>query len=131
MEALFMAYEKKFMFLIRGDEVLFKGYSVFLQHKDWALSLGITEDEFNNTVRGTCTKIDGKWFANFYCDNDREDGRCAAAGRKFAPDFMKHCKTNSLEILSDEEPFTIQKEKKSENAAPHEKTKQKKRLKRK
>jgi len=106
-----MAYEKKFMFLIRGDEVLFKGYSVFLQHKDWALSLGITEDEFNNTVRGTCTKIDGKWFANFYCDNDREDGRCAAAGRKFAPEFMKHCKTNSLEILSDEEPFTIQKEK--------------------
>jgi len=104
-----MAYEKKFMFLIHGDEVLFKDYSVFLQHEDWAKSLGIAMDEFNNMIRGTCAKIDGKWYANFYCNYDREDGRCAAAARKFAPVFMKHCKTKSLEISSDEEPFTIKK----------------------
>jgi len=104
-----MASGNKYMFLIHGDEVFFKDYSVFLQHKDWAMSLGITEDEFNYTIRGSCTKIDGKWYANFYCEYDREDGRCAAAARKFAPVIMKHCKTNSLEVSSDEEPFTIHK----------------------
>ncbi|GBU27790.1 hypothetical protein R84B8_01331 [Treponema sp. R8-4-B8] len=103
-----------FMFLIRDDKVLFSDYSVFLQHEDWAKSLGIVDDEFNNMVRGTCAKTEGKWRAIFYYNYDREDGRCAAAARKFAPVIMKYCKTSSLEILSDEEPFTIHKEKKKE-----------------
>ncbi|WP_461257879.1 hypothetical protein [Treponema sp. R80B11-R83G3] len=105
-----MISDNEFMFIINGDELLFNDYSVFLQHKDWAESLGIVEDEFNNMVRGTCAKTDGKWYANFYYNYDREDGRCAAAARKFAPAIMKYCKTNSLEILSDEEPFIIRKE---------------------
>ena len=104
-----MAYSKKYMFLIHDDKVFFLDYSVFLLHKEWAKSLGIDEYEFYYTIRGTCTKIDGKWIANFYCENDQEDGRCAAAAHKFAPEIMKHCKANSLEILSDEEPFTIKK----------------------
>jgi hypothetical protein len=102
-------FDKKYMFLIQDDEVHFLDYSVFLLHKDWAKSLGINEDEFIYTIRGTCTKIDGKWIANFYCEHDQEDGRCAAAARKFAPVIMEHCKASSLEILSDEEPFTINK----------------------
>jgi len=101
--------ENKFLFLIHDDKVFFRDYSVFLLHKDWAKSLGIDENEFFYTIRGTCTKIDGKWLANFYCDLDEEDGRCAAAARKFAPEIMKYCKTDFLEILSDEEPFTISK----------------------
>jgi len=110
-----MASDNKFMFLIHDDELLFNEYSDSLCHRDWAKSLGIVDDEFSNTVRGTCVKIDGKWHIDFYYDYDREDGRCAAAARKFAPVFMKFCKTNSLEIFSDEEPFTIQKENKLDN----------------
>jgi len=101
------ASEKKFMFIIYDDKILFNDYSVFLFHKDWAKSLGIVGEEFSNAVRGKCMKIDGKWHADFYYDYDREDGRCAAAARKFAPEIMKFCKTKSLEILSDEEPFTL------------------------
>jgi len=104
-----MASTNKYMFLIHDDKLFFIEYSVFLLHKDWAKSLGIDEAEFNYTIRGTCTKIEGKWLANFYCENDQEDGRCAAAAHKFAPEIMKHCKASSLEILSDEEPFFINK----------------------
>ena len=99
----------KFMFLIHDGEILFNDCSAFLCHKDWAKSLGIVGDEFSNMVRGKCVKVDEKWHADFYYDYDREDGRCAAAARKFAPEIMKLCKTSSLEILSDEEPFTVLK----------------------
>ena len=105
-----MASDKRMMFLIHDDKILFNDNPDFLYHKDWAKSLGIVDNDFSNTVRGTCTKIEGKWRADFYYDYDREDGRCAAAARKFAPEIMKFCKTNSLEIMSDEEPFTIKKE---------------------
>jgi hypothetical protein len=105
-----MASDNKLLFIIYNDEILFNDCSAFLYHKDWAKSLGIVDDEFNNMVRGNCVKTDGKWHADFYYDYDREDGRCAAAARKFAPEIMKKCKANSLEILSDEEPFTLRKE---------------------
>jgi len=101
----------KFIFIIYDDKIIFNDFSEFLCHKDWAKTLGIVDEDFNNMVRGTCAKVDGKWHADFYYDYDREDGRCAAAARKFAPEIMKHCKTSTLEILSDEEPFTIQKQK--------------------
>ena len=110
-EALFMASDKKIIFLIHDDKVLFSDNSNFLHHKDWAKTLGIVDDEFNNMVRGTCVKVEGKWRADFYYDYDREDGRCAAAARKFASEIMKHCHAGALEIISDEEPFTIRKEK--------------------
>jgi hypothetical protein len=115
-------FDKKFMFLINGEEVIFRDYSVFLQHKDWAISLGIDENEFNYMIRGTCAKIDGKWYANFYCEYDREDGRCTSAARKFAPEFMKHCKTSSLEISADEETFIIRKERKKRSSTPTKKS---------
>jgi len=100
----------KFIFIIYDDKILFNDHSDSMQHKDWAKTLGIVDDEFNNMVRGTCAKVDGKWHADFYYDYDREDGRCAAAARKFAPEIMKYCHTSSLEVLSDEEPFTLKKE---------------------
>jgi len=103
---------KKFLFLIHNHKILFNDCTEFLYHKDWAKSLGIVGDEFSNMVRGKCVKIDGKWHADFYYDYDKEDGRCAKAARKFAPVIMKQCKTSSLEIISDEEPFTIKKNKK-------------------
>ncbi|MCL1958855.1 MAG: hypothetical protein FWF68_04570 [Spirochaetes bacterium] len=106
-----MASDNKILFLIHDGEILFNDGSYFLYHKDWAKTLGIVDNEFSNTVRGTCKKVDGKWHADFYYDYDREDGRCAAAARKFAPVIMKTCKTSSLEIFSDEEPFIIRKEK--------------------
>jgi len=109
-----MESDKKFIFLIHDDNILFHDYSEFVHHKDWAKTLGIVDDEFNNMVRGTCVKVDGKWHADFYYDYDREDGRCAAAARKFAPAIMKYCRTNSLEVLSDEEPFTVKKERNSD-----------------
>jgi len=105
-----MASDDKFLFLIYNDEILFNNCVDILCHKDWAKTLGIVGDEFCNIVRGKCVKADGKWHADFYYDYDREDGRCAAAARKFAPVIMKKCKTSSLEVLSDEEPFTIRKE---------------------
>jgi len=123
-----MASEKKYMFLIHDDKVFIKDYSVFLLHKDWAKSLGVDDVEFYYTIRGTCTKIDGKWLANFYCEHDEEDGRCAAAARKFAPEIMKHCNASFLEILSDEEPFTISKKTKKKIK---KKTKTKKKTKKK
>ncbi|MDR2598037.1 MAG: hypothetical protein LBC76_12050 [Treponema sp.] len=104
-----MASDNKILFLIHNGEILFNDSSHFLYHKDWAKTIGIVNDEFSNTVRGTCKKVEGKWHADFYYDYDREDGRCAAAARKFAPEIMKICKTSSLEIFSDEEPFTIRK----------------------
>jgi len=107
--------DKKIIFLIYDDQILFNDHSELVQHKDWAKTLGIVDDDYNNMVRGTCVKIDGKWRADFYYDYDREDGRCAAAARKFAPDIMKHCRTTTLEILSDEEPFTVKKEKEHTN----------------
>ncbi len=108
-----MASVEKFIFLIHDDKILFNDFSECVQHKDWAKTLGIVGDEFNNMVRGTCVKIERKWHADFYYDYDLGDGRCAAAARKFAPAIMKHCRTSSLEILSDEEPFTIKKERNS------------------
>ena len=104
-----MTPDNKYMFIIHDDEILFNDYSDFLFHKDWAKSLGIVGEEFSNAVRGKCMKLDGKWHADFYYDYDREDGRCAAAARKFAPEIMKFCRTKTLEILSDEEPFTLKK----------------------
>jgi len=101
----------KFIFIIIEDDILFNEFSEALTHKEWAKSMGIVGDDFNNMVRGTCAKVDGKWHADFYYDYDREDGRCAAAARKFAPEIMEFCNTGSLEVLSDEEPFTIKKEK--------------------
>jgi hypothetical protein len=103
--------DKKILFLIHDDKILFSDNSTFLHHKDWAKTLDIVDDEFNNMVRGTCVKTEGKWRADFYYDYDREDGRCAAAARKFAPDIMKYCHTGTVEVFSDEEPFTIRKEK--------------------
>ena len=103
----------KFIFIIYDGDILFNDFSEALSHKEWAKSMGIVDDEYNNMVRGTCAKIEGKWRADFYYDYDREDGRCAAAARKFAPEIMRYCNTNSLEILSDEEPFTIKKERES------------------
>jgi len=104
---------KKILFIIYDGEILFNNGSEALSHKDWAKSLGIVDNEFHNMVRGTCAKIDGKWHADFYYDYDREDGRCAAAARKFAPEIMKYCRASSLEVLSDEEPFTVKKERNS------------------
>ena len=109
MEALRMSSDKKYLFIIHDGEILFIDSTRFLFHRDWAKTLGIVDDEFSNTVRGTCKKVDGKWHADFYYDYDREDGRCAAAARKFAPEIMRVCRASSLVISSDEEPFTLSK----------------------
>jgi len=99
---------RKVLFLIKDDEILLREDDGMV-HKRWANSLGISREDFNYTVRGSIVQDEGYWSALFYYNYDKNDGRCAAAARKFAPQIMKYCKTDRLEIWSDEEMFIITK----------------------
>jgi len=102
-----MAVEKV-LFLIHDDKILFrKNYS---SHENWAKDLGISEEEFKFIVRGVAIKDKGHWSAYFHSNNEQNDGRSSAAARKFAPELMARCRTATLEIFADEEPFVIKKE---------------------
>jgi len=105
---------RKVVFLIKDDQILLREDDGLL-HEQWAKSLGIDKDDFNYVVRGSIVQDEGRWSALFYYNYDKNDGRCAAAARKFAPEIMKYCKTDRLEIWSDEEMFVITKER------PHKK----------
>jgi len=102
-----MAVEKV-IFLIHDDKILFrKNYS---SHENWAKDLGISDEDFKFIVRGVAIKDEGHWSAYFHSDNEQNDGRSSAAARKFAPELLAYCKTGTLEIFADEEPFVIRKE---------------------
>jgi hypothetical protein len=102
-----MAVEKV-IFLIHDDKILFrKNYS---SHENWAKDLGISDEDFKFIVRGVAIKDEGHWSAFFHYDNDKNDGRCSAAAKKFAPELLAYCKTAALEVFADEEPFVIKKE---------------------
>jgi len=79
----------------------------YIVHKDWAESLGVEEKDFNYMIRGVAVKDEGHWSAYFHNNYDIDDGRCTAAANKFAPELMKFCKTEALEVFADTDPFTI------------------------
>jgi len=97
---------RKVVFLINDGQILLREDDGTL-HEQWAKSLGIDKDDFNYTVRGSIIQEEGYWSALFYYNYDKNDGRCAAAAKKFAPEIMKYCQTDRLEIWSDEEMFII------------------------
>jgi hypothetical protein len=102
-----MAIEKV-IFLIHDDKMLFR--KNYASHEDWARSLGISNEEFKFIVRGVAIKDEGHWSAYFHYDNEQNDGRSTAAAKKFAPELLAYCKTGTLEIFADEEPFIVRKE---------------------
>jgi len=102
-----MALEKV-IFLIHDDKILFKNN--YTSHSDWAKELGISDEDFKFIVRGVAIKDEGHWSAYFHYDNEQNDGRSSAAAHKFAPELLAHCKTSTLEVFADEEPFIIHKE---------------------
>jgi len=100
---------KKVYFLIKDDEILMRTDCVV--HKNWAESLGIDENDFNFIIRGTAVRDEGHWSAYFHNNFDIDDGRCTAAASKFAPELMKFCKTDALEVFADTDPFTVYRNK--------------------
>ena len=102
-----MAVEKV-IFLIHDDKMLFRrNYS---SHEEWAKSLGISDEDFKYIVRGVAIKDEGHWSAFFHYDNEQNDGRSSAAAWKFGPELLAYCKTGTLEVFADDDPFFIRKE---------------------
>ncbi|MDR0461755.1 MAG: hypothetical protein LBG88_00225 [Christensenellaceae bacterium] len=99
---------KRFIFLIRDDKVNFYDPEGTCHRLLAKKHFGADENEYNNMVRGTCRNLDKAWSVDITCNHNNELGRCSAAARKFAPEFMKQCKTDTLRVTSpDEEPFII------------------------
>ena len=102
-----MAVEKV-IFLIHDDKILFR--TNYTSHGDWAKNLGISDEDFKFIVRGVAIKDEGHWSAYFHYDNEQNDGRSSAAAKKFAPELLEYCKTGTMEVFADEEPFIVHKE---------------------
>jgi len=60
--------------------------------------------------RGVAIKDEGHWSAFFHYDNEQNDGRSSAAARKFGHELLAYCKTGTLEVFADEDPFVIRRE---------------------
>jgi len=101
-----MAVEKV-IFMIYDDKIMFR--KNYTSHEDWAKSLGISDEDFEFIVRGVAIKDEGHWSAFFHYEDEQNDGRSAAAANKFAPELLEYCKTETLEVFSDEEPFIVRK----------------------
>jgi len=88
-------HSKRIAFLIINNDILFLKNST-MSHLQWAKSIGISEEKFNNITRGYCLNND----MVFYKGNFEFDDLVIEDANKFASKIKENCNLSFAKVYA-------------------------------